>query len=274
MLKRLLFVLAVHGLAAPLAAQEAADPYCPAYDRELPSGPDWLCYGRVSDDYVFAFAYPKAVERVPALDAEVRREAVLAEAWIADQARQAQAEGRETPRMTYEALWQVDAILPEIAAASASISHYTGGAHGGLEYRTILLDRRSGSRIEIADIFSPGFFGTRLLGHRLWGERAVQRAFCRALAAAVRSRRDDAAADLHCPPIEEQPVTLLCGPGGRIEALRALLNPYVAGSWAEGPYEVDVPIDAAMMSVIKPRLRPAFGLALEERPRVPARPCR
>jgi len=37
---------------------------------------------------------------------------------------------------------------------------------------------------------------------------------------------------------------------------------------------VDVPVDAAMMSVIKRRLRPAFGLAQESRPRSPARPCR
>jgi len=278
MLTRLLLLFAVIALPAPLAAQEATDPaadaWCPRGERDLPRGPDWLCYGRFNDDYSFAFVYPKAVEKVPELDAQIRTEAGLAEAWIAARVAEARAEGREVPRLSYEGGWQVDAVLPEIAAASGAISHYTGGAHGGIEYRTILFDRRAGSRIALADIFAPGFFGTRLLGERLYGERAVQRAFCRALTAQVRERRDDPAADVRCPAIEAQPVTLVCGPSGRIEMLRALLNPYVVGSWAEGPYEVDVPIDAAMMSVIKPRLRPAFGLALEERPRVPARPCR
>jgi hypothetical protein len=273
-----LAALAALALAAPLAAGQAADPppdpYCPAGDRDLPRGPDWLCYGRLNEDYSFAFVYPKAVERVPELDAAVRTEAGAAEEWIAARAAEARAQGRELPRPSYQAAWQIDAVLPELAAASGAISHHRGGAHGGIEYKTILLDRRRGRAIELEDVFDPGFFEADLLGYRLWGIRAVQAVFCRALTAEARARRGDPAAAIRCPAVEDQPITFMCGDGGRIDRLRVLLNRYAAGAWAEGPYEIDVPVDAAMMSAIRRRFRPAFGLSLESRPRSPVRPCR
>ncbi len=218
------------------------------------------------------------MEAIPALAEVLRGEWGTALAWIEAQARAHRAEreaaGEAPQRLSYEAGWRIDADTPEVVAASGTIGHYTGGAHGGIEYKTVLIDRRSGRRIGLGDLFSTGFFGTTLAGQRLWGVRAVQAAFCSALTAEVRARRDDPAAAVECPAVETQPVTLLCGASGRIEAMRALLNPYVVGSWAEGPYEVDFPVDAAIMSVIKRRLRPAFGLAREVRPRTPARPCR
>lgn len=278
MLIRFLVALALLASCAPLLAQEGGDPppdpYCPRGDRDLPRGPDWLCYGRLKEDYSFAFVYPKAVEREPALDAAVRTEAGAAEAWIAARASEARGEGGGTRRLSYEAAWRIDAILPELAAASGAISHDIGGAHGGIEYRTILIDRERGRPIALQDVFDPGFFEPDLLGYRLWGIRAVQAVFCRTLTQEVRARRDDPAAKVGCPAVEDQPITFLCGDGGRIDRLRALLGPEVAGSRAEGPYEIDIPVDAAMMSAIRRRFRPAFGLSLEERPRVPAQPCR
>lgn len=279
---RFLPLLAALAFAAPLAAagpadpapDSAPDPYCPRGGRDLPRGPDWLCYGRLNADYSFAFVYPKAVERVPELDAAVRTEAGVAEEWIAKQAAAARDEGREVPRLSYEAAWQIDAILPELAAASGSISHTSGGGHGAIEYKTILIDRERGRAIEIEDVFDPGFFEPDLLGYRLWGIRAVQAAFCRELTRAARERRGDPAAEVRCPAVEHQPITFMCGESGRIDRLRVLLGPMVAGSWAEGPYEIDVPVDAAMMSAIRRRFRPAFGLSLESRPRSPLRPCR
>jgi len=279
MTKRFILLLLLGlGLAGPLRAQPAADPppdpACPRGDRELPRGPDWHCYGRLNKDYSFAFVYPKAVERVPELDFLVRTEAAVAEAWIAEQVLEAQLAGREHDPMSYQAAWEIDAVLPEIAAASGTISYYTGGAHGGIEYKTILLDRRRGRTIALADLFAPGTFDHGLFGQRGSGMRAVQAAFCRALAGAVRERRGDPAAAVECPAVEAQPVTLVCGALGRVEAFRTLLNPYIAGSWAEGPYEVEFPVDALMMASMKRRFRPAFGVGGESRPRVPARPCR
>jgi hypothetical protein len=265
MSKTLLALIALAALAAPLPAQDlpedVVDPACPA---------DMLCIGRRHPEYSFAFRSPRAAAQYPPLEALLQAEAAAGEAWLGSHTLPPQGQG---PPFSYEARWRIDAALPELVAASGAISHYTGGAHGGIEYRTLLVDRRDGRRIALADLFRAETFEDSLFGHRLRGMRAAQANFCRALTAAVRERRDDPAAIVECPRIEDQPVTLLCGPRGRIEALRALLNPDVAGSWAEGPYEVDFPVDAQMMTSMKRRYRPAFGVTGETGSRIPARPC-
>jgi hypothetical protein len=284
---RLLLSIIALFLAAPLAAQgkpdpavpeaaeapEAADAWCPRGDRDLPRGPEWNCYGRLNRDYSFTFVYPKSVERDPVLDGAVRTEAGRAESWILAQVVTAVLDERESSRMSYEAGWTVDAMLPEIAAASGTISHYTGGAHGGMDYKTILIDRREGREIQLSDLFDLGDFETTAFGYRPWGMRSVQAAMCAALTAEARERRSDPSAAIECPAVERVPIALLCGANGRIDTMRALLNPYVVGAWAEGPYEVDFPIDAAMIAAMKRRFRPAFGLRDETAARIPARPC-
>lgn len=281
MFKRVLLLLAA-AMTGPLPAQtpvdSTLDPACPQADLNVPRGPGTICLGRLDPGFAFSVVYPKSVEQSPALAEALRAEWSAALARIEGAARGRQAEraaaAGEPHRLSYEAGWRIDADLPEIIAASGTISHYGGGAHGGIEYRAILIDPRRGRQIALADLFQPGFFETDMLGFRLRGVRRVQAAFCRALTAAVRARRGDPVAQARCPAVEAQPVTLLCGAGGRIDRMRALLNPYVAGSWAEGPYEIDFPVDAAMMAAIKRRFRPAFGLTQETRPRTPARPCR
>lgn len=265
MLTKILPLFAALAFAAfPAPASAAPDPRCPI-QGEVPHGPDWLCYGRLTDDYAFVLIFPSAARRTPALDGALRAETQRAEAWIASQR-------REGARARYQAVWRIDAVTPELTAMSGAISYDTGGARDGLEYQVILLDRR-GRRLELEDVFEPGFFEPDMFGYRLWGVRAVQAAFCHALTVEVRARRRDPEALVECPRIEDQPVTFVCGANGRIDRMRALLNPYVMGSRAEGPYEVDVPVDAAVMSAIKRRLRPAFGLMLEDRRRLGAHSC-
>ena len=265
MYKALLAALALVALSAALPAQ---DPPRDAPASDCPA--DMRCIARSDPHYSFAFSYPRAAAQIPALEELLQAEAAAAEAWLGEQT----LPSGDAPPFSYEAGWRIDAQLPELVAASAAISHYTGGAHGGIEYRTILVDRRDGRRLALADLFEPGTFGHSLLGHRIRGMRAVQAAFCRALTAEVRVRREDPAAELACPAVEAQAVTMVCAAGGRIEAMRALLDPYAIGSWAEGPYEVEFPVDAVMMSSMKRRYRAAFGVGGETRPRVPARPCR
>lgn len=265
---RFMILIAAFVLATPLAARDAPDPaadaWCPRGDRDLPRGPEWHCYGQLDDEVSFAFVYPRSVEREPLLDSLIRTEAAIARDLVAAQVATAPA----APRQRYEAAWRVDAMLPEIAAASATIRH-----DGGIEYRTILIDRREGRAIAFSDLFGLGDFETTLVGYRIWGMRSVQAGMCAALTAEARKRRGDPTAAIECPDVERVPITLICGANGRIDTMRALLSPSVAGFWAVDPYEVDFPVDAAMMAAMKRRFRPAFGLREESRARIPARPC-
>ena len=57
------------------------------------------------------------------------------------------------------------------------------------------------------------------------------------------------------------PITLLLGSarGGRIDRIGLLADPYVAGSYAEGTYEVTLPVTPAIVRAVKPAYRTAFA---------------
>lgn len=267
----LLFALAALALPSALAAQDGGDPppdpACPRGDPNVPRPQDSVCIGRLTDDYAFSFVYPRAAVEIPAVDALLREQATAAETWIAGQAAAASAEraaGRgEQARLSYEAGWTADVVTPEIAAFSGTVAH-SGGDGGGMEYKAILFDRRFQRAVRLQDLFAPATFDYSLFGHRLRGVQAMQDAFCRELTRALRARRQNSDEIVACPAIEAQPVTLVCAHDiGRVVAFMAMLGPDVAGTWSEGPYEIQIPIDARIMDSLWGRFRPAFGLHQE-----------
>lgn len=282
MFKTLLSLIAALLLAGPAPAaasiqdrEIALDPRCPQGDRAAERGPGSVCIGRLTDAYAFSVVWPREAAAIPRLDAHLRDEALRAEVRFEATAEELLSlAGEDRPRLSYEQVWRVNAFLPELIALSSTTSTDRGGAHGGIEYRTILFDRRRNRQIQLTDIFTIGAFEHDLLGQRPVGEGAVQRAFCRALRGEVIARRQGATVSIECPKALDLPITLVCSERGRIEAMRVLIAPYIVGPWAEGPYEVDFPIDAMMMAAIRRRFRPAFAVPAERRPRRLAEPCR
>ena len=272
-----LLPLAALFFAAPAAAQgdRPLDPRCPQGDRSEARAPRSVCIGRLTRDYAFAVVYPRQAAAVPRLDAFLRDEALRAEVRFEATAEEYRGRsGRAAPMLSYEQIWRVDALLPELIALSSTTRVYTGGAHGGLSYRTLLFDRRRNRVIELADVFTVGALEFDFLGQYPVGEGAIQRAFCRALRDEVRDRRGNATERIDCPSVMAQPLSLVCGPNNRIETIRALVAPYIVGPWAEGPYEVDFPVDALMMAAVRRKFRPAFAVPGENRPRRVREPCR
>lgn len=244
-------------LALAAAAQPSWEP-CPNGDMELPRAASDVCVGRLADHYAFGFAWPAEAAAIPELDALLRVEAAQREQWMREQSDAAWDEraeaGGEPARFTYEEGWALDLDRPELAAASGSAQAYTGGAHGGIAYHAILLDRRRGARIGLADLFMDPDAGLA----------EVQSSFCPALRNDVRARRSgEEHPVVECPAASELPVTLIAGHDGRAMAMMALLNPYVVGSWAEGPYDVVFPVTPRLLAALKPQYRDAFALPPE-----------
>lgn len=238
---------------AIVQADPPPDPHCPQGDLAIPRPPGSVCVGRLTEGYAFSMIWPREAATLPALDALLRQDAERSQRWIASETRRYRADrdGTEgTPlQLSYEAGWTVTAIVPQLAAASSAHSYYVGGAHGGIEFRVILLDRRRGRQIRLDDLFADPDAGLA----------AMQISFCRQLRSETLERRGADAEQPECPFAGEQPVSLVADATGRITAMRALLNPYVVGSWAEGPYEFDFPVTAAMLGVLKPEFRAAFA---------------
>jgi hypothetical protein len=273
MLKRLLIPAALlllaasapaQGTAAPGTAERPLDPTCPRQGADRPMGAEWLCSGELTRDFAFAFVYPSAAQSIPALKELLRDQAERDRALLV---RDVWAIGHPAVRYGYDAEWRMDAVTPELAAASGEVRTFRGGPESGIEHRAILIDRRADREIRLIELFAPNLFENSLFGRRIRGIRAVQASFCRALATQMRARRAEPAAEIACPDIEAQAVTMVCGPRGRIEAMRALLDSAVAGGPADETLAVDFPLDARIIGNMKQRYRNAFGLPGERRGR-------
>jgi hypothetical protein len=238
--------------AFELAGAPAAAAICPEGDMDLPRGPGDVCIGRDTGQYRFAFAWPVTAARIAPLDAILRDEARRHEDWMRVRSALAWAEraeaGGEEYAFQYEEGWSLDAALPELVAASGAAQAYTGGAHGGMAFYSLLLDRRTGTRLELEDLFTDPEAGLA----------AVQASLCPALAAEVLRRRGEGGAEHECPAAAAYPVTLVCGAAPRIDLMVALFNPYVVGSWVEGPYDIAFPVTPRILAALKPEYRTAF----------------
>ncbi|GMM93284.1 DUF4163 domain-containing protein [Qipengyuania sp. MTN3-11] len=208
---------------------------------------------------MFAYSWPAEVSAIEPLAAELaaERDKALAEQKAEYEAAQADSPEDCDPCRTRsaETEWQVVADLPRFLSLSAGFSVYTGGAHGNYGTRSLVWDREAGQRLAATDLFrSPG---------GLYG--AISRRYCAALNAEREERRgepvdpdDEYFGD--CPGIDELTVLPGSSNGRTFDRIGVIADPYVAGSYAEGSYEVTLPVDTAVIDAVKPEYVDAFSL--------------
>jgi hypothetical protein len=197
-----------------------------------------------------ASAVPKLVTRFEAELAQQRKEAM-------DGAREdKEARGPEVPYNGhyFSKVWSTLGQTPRLLSLAAEIGTFTGGAHGNSGYDALLWDRKADAPVELAGIFSnpAAAFNamTPVYCKELDRQRAEKRqgemgppgdwmTECRALAEQV------------VAPVDENK-------DSRFELFRVLIEPYNAGPYAEGTYEVDIPVTEAVRKLVKPEYAGAF----------------
>ncbi|MGZ8998456.1 MAG: DUF3298 and DUF4163 domain-containing protein [Allosphingosinicella sp.] len=207
---------------------------------------------RSTRDYNFAYNYPAEAAAVPAIDSLLRKDAREAEAQTRRFAKESRREAGRADRPflvhEYREEWRTDANLTELLALSGAIYTFTGGAHGNTRFVTFLWDRSAAQRIEFRDLFSDS--------HAALG--ALQRQYCPLLETERRERLDGEEGRTDCPDVADQPIAVVAGPSGLIEGFRILIEPYAAGSYAEGTYEIDVPLSDELLRLVRARFAAAF----------------
>lgn len=215
----------------------------------------------VSNDlYEFAYGYPAAAAAIPALRAELDRRLDAAQGQLAHESRQDRNEARgqayEYRPHGYEAQWQIVADLPGWLSLSASVYTYSGGAHGMTVSDTLLWDRRAEALRGPVDLFTS----------KDALRAALRTPFCDALDREREKRRgepvDRASGDIFSECIDPLDQTLILGSsnGEAFDRIGVLVPPYNAGAYAEGSYEVTLPVTASVMKALKPQYRSAFAI--------------
>lgn len=207
----------------------------------------------------FKYTWPAEVTAIPYLAARfsTERDAALAEQKEDFEESLREFEGSDCigcVNRSYEKAWAVVTDLPRFLSLSASIYFYTGGAHGNAGYEALVWDREAGAALQAGDFFtSPAAL-----------QSALGAGWCSELKKIKIKRLGEKYADdtfFGCPDISD--LTVLLGSSNRqaFNRIGLIAAPYVAGSYAEGTYEVTLPVTPKLIEAVKPEYRAYFAAA-------------
>jgi len=243
-----LLLLLWSALAPPALAQAIAQ--APAQPQPIAAAD--LMLRADTPELRFRWALPPEATLEPALFSAMRAEG---EASLASEQKAAlndEAEARKAKfpfrQYLWNQRWSAEAETPALLALSAKVSGYTGGAHGNAGFATSLFDRAAQARIAFADLFTDPKAAID----------ALTPGWCKALDAERAARRAGQPNTMFsdCPPLAERTITPMGDP--IIYSLRVLVDPYIAGPWSEGVYEIAVD-PAPALPFLKPAYRSAFA---------------
>lgn len=257
----LLLALTLAG-TAPLAAQdeEASPPPPPGTVAFNDTETRTVAGSEVSRD--FSYSWPAEVAAVPVLVRRFTAERTKSLAEQKDDFREglsyADAEGCFGCNRALDKSWAVAAQTPRFLVLSATTYIYSGGAHGNTGFEALVWDRKAGKAFDPRRMFA----GNAAL------QTALGQAWCTALKAERAERLGEEASAMieddgifPCPPVADLVVLPASSDGQRFDRIELIAAPYVAGSYAEGAYEVTLPVTPAVLAAVKPRYRAAFVAA-------------
>ena len=210
-----------------------------------------------TDFYTFGFAWPAEASAVPQLVKRFRTQ--MADAKLELEA-SASADRKEREAAGYDFLnyhlqyaYETAGQSTRLLSLGSSVYSFTGGAHGSNGSGALLWDRQLGREIKIADLLKRGASWTA----------AIRQPFCVLLDRERQERRGEPTAQDqmfgNCPEYRELTVLLQDDDrNSQFDHVLVTADQYVAGPYAEGPYEISLPITATMIERIKPEYRSSF----------------
>jgi hypothetical protein len=149
--------------------------------------------------------------------------------------------------------WQVVTDLPDWLSLSSLVGTDSGGAHPNYAYAAILWDKRAGQQRQALDLFTAraALAGRSTpISARRWTRSAPKSAAARPAWAATAA----------LTPASILAQTLILGSRNHktFDRIGFLIAPYEAGPYAEGSYEVTLPVTPAVLAAVKPEWRGAL----------------
>ena len=234
--------------AATAAAPSSATEPPPAQARKV---------SEENDLYQFAYSYPAQASAIPALKTLLDADMAAKKADLAKDAaegrKDAKANGYPFNAYFHSTDWQVVTDLPGWFSLSSLVGFYTGGAHPNYVFDTILWDKAANRRRDPADLFTS----------KAALSAAIRKPFCKELDRQRLKKRGEPLGsgisefEQCIDPTDE---TVILGSAGHkgFDRVGVLVPPYEAGPYAEGSYEVTVPVTPAVLAAVKPEYRAAF----------------
>ncbi|KQN00833.1 hypothetical protein ASE85_09430 [Sphingobium sp. Leaf26] len=205
----------------------------------------------------FSYAYPAQAAAIPFLVDKFGKDAASSRAdalrMAKDDSAAMKASGYPFRPHSVETRWRVEADTPRFLSLESESYVYTGGAHGMTGYDVVLWDKARRREASVkAMMTSPAAFAV-----------AIRDPFCKELDRQRAEKRGEPVVrgdDDFTKCIDPMSETLVptSSDGKLIDSMTVVVGPYSAGPYAEGSYDVKLPVDAAMRKAIKTEYQDGF----------------
>lgn len=215
-------------------------------------------------DLDFAYSWSAEANAVPALAQRFRSDAAkqrrdMNQAATAEKKAREQMGMREWSGLQFSRSWETAGQSARLLSLVGATSSYTGGAHPNSGTSALLWDRKLGRETNYAALLKAG---------QSWSA-AIRTPFCTLLDRERAERRREKVKrgewPNQCPELKELTLALADhDKDGLFDHVDVTADSYVAGPYAEGPYEISLPLTATMLQ----RLRPEYRASFEAQPPV------
>lgn len=196
-------------------------------------------------------AAARAVIRNWMTDQATKLKAMALKAAQQDQ-RSSREGGYEYRRHSDGTRWAATADTRSLMSFQGQHYFYTGGAHPMVNYLSLIYDRQKGALIRPGDMFNDPAVAVT----------ALRPLYCKRLDELRLEKRGENTdpSDMFggCPKLNEGTLLPVSTTPKRIDKLRIIFDPYVAGPYAEGEYVVELPVDQTMIDLMKPEYQGVF----------------
>jgi peptidoglycan-N-acetylmuramic acid deacetylase PdaC-like protein len=160
---------------------------------------------------------------------------------------------REGARDFYSMTWRAAGETSRLLSLQNELSTFTGGAHPNTSYDALIWDRKLNHQTSMGALLS----GSGKL------EATTRPAYCKALEEERSKRREGEKLGLAefnaCPKYSDLAIAPVDSDrNGRFDTIDFVASPYLAGPYAEGKYEIKVPVTSKLIEALKAEFRGSF----------------
>lgn len=211
----------------------------------------------------FSYSWPSEAASIPALDTWLRSNGEKLRAENLAGAREAQADAKKNDYpfhgYSYAEEYATVADTPRMLVLLSTGYVFTGGAHGMPINTAIIWDKTTQKRLAADALIDIQRFAT-LSKKRFCDTLDSQRAEKRG--GPVRHDDPNQLSDfVQCVDMTKQLILPVSKGGKALDRVQVVIGPYEAGPYVEGSYEIELPLDAALLATVKPAYRDAFAAA-------------
>ena len=216
-----------------------------------------------NERFHFVYSYPSEAVEFPAVRVFLDQDLSASQTQLVQQASEAKADADKEGyphRPHYLAVgWDVAADLSGWLSLRAEVETYAGGAHGNHGFTSLLFDKKANTKREPISLFLSNDAFVSAIRTPFCNALNVERGERRGKALSPDSWSSDDSFEACIDP-EDGVVLLDSEDGEAFDRITILVAPYLAGPYAEGSYEIAVPVTAAIRSAVLPEFRDAFAV--------------